>query len=807
MPSVTRWLSLAIFALSTQAGRFPPLVLARASNSTALVYDNADWDQAAAQASDFVSQLTLDEKIGIVTGDTLNAQGCVGNVDAIARLGFGGLCMLDGPQALRGVDGVSVFPSGITMGATWDTDLIRQRGVAMAEEFKGKGGHVMLGPVSGPLGRNPLGGRNWEGFAADPYLAGACMSASITGSQSVGVQTSSKHFIGNEQETQRTQTSDNGAIVEAISSNIDDRTLHELYLWPFADAIRAGTSSVMCSYNRLDQEYACANERLLTDILRTEMGFRGYVVSDWYATHSTAETANSGTDIEMPGVSQTEGSAYFGPALLAAVTSGSVAEERLDEMATRVLTPYYLLGQNATDYPTVDPATIYASLLHELGWNSPEIALILPLLGNPEPPAGRDVRGDHGALIRKMGSAGTVLLKNKGNVLPLGDTAMNVGVFGNDAGDPTDGLANELKDPPYGFEYGTLDIGGGSGTGRHATLVSPLSAVKERVARSGGKVQYLLSNPIIAEGAFKMIYPRPDVCLVFLKTFAAETYDRDSFEADWNSTRVVSSVAAFCPNTVVVTHSGGLNTMPWADHENVTAIVAAHLPGEESGNSLVDVLWGDAEPGGRLPYTVPKQAADYDIPVVNLTGEDDVGRYGWQANFTEGLNIDYRHFDALDIEPLYEFGFGLSYTSFELSGPATFTRTPSSHQNETLEPVPDASADVQPGGNPELWSILVRGGTTVMNTGDRAGATVVQLYLSYPEASVPDGTPVRVLRGFRKVFLAPGEEVTVTFDLTRRDLSYWDVDKQTWRIPEGEFGLQVGFSSRDLVQSAVLTLI
>ena len=233
------------------------------------------------------------------------------------------------------------------------------------------------------------------------------------------------------------------------------------------------------------------------------------------------------------------------------------------------------------------------------------------------------------------------------------------------------------------------------------------------------------------------------------------------------------------------------------------AILAAHLPGEESGNSLVDVLWGDVEPSGRLPYTIPKEAADYDIPVTNLTGED-VGRYGWQANFTEGLLIDYRHFDSLDTEPLYEFGFGLGYTTFELAGDLTFVNASS---NAMLSEVPDPSLKIEPGGNPDLWTTLLTGQTTVKNTGSTAGSVVVQLYVSLPAESSPEGTPLRVLRGFEKVFLEPGEEEVVKFPLTRRDLSYWNIERRTWQIPQGEFLFRVGFSSRDFKDEVKLNVL
>ena len=653
--------------------------------------------------------------------------------------------------------------------------------------------------MSGPLGRHPLGGRNWEGFSADPYLAGEAMKATIQGAQSVGVQTCSKHYIVNEQETQRSQTTlENGTIIEAVSSNVDDRTLHELYLWPFADAVKAGTTSIMCSYNRANQTYACANEYLLTEVLRKELGFRGYVVSDWFATHGTAEYANGGLDMEMPGVVGTDDPPWFGANLSEAIQAGEVSEDRLDQMVTAIMTPYYLLGQDSAEYPEIDPAIVWVLAVQNLGWDSP----IIPSLGNTTP-SGRDVREDHASLIREMGAAGTVLLKNEGSILPLKDGSLaNIGVFGNDAIAPTDGLAYFGSDPA-GFETGTLDIGGGSGTGRHTTLVAPLDAIRARVSGTGAKVQYIASNKVLESNDFRTIYPIPELCLVFIKSWASEGRDRLSFEADWNSTVVVNNVAEFCNNTIVITHSGGVNTMPWADHPNVKAILAAHLPGEESGNSLADVLWGDVEPSGRLPYTIPKAASDYDIPVVNLTGHD-VGRYGWQANFTEGLIIDYRHFDSLDIEPLYEFGFGLSYTTFELAKNLHLTK---SSPDADIPPTPDPTVDTEPGGNPQLWETLLIAETTVENTGSRTGAAVAQLYVSFPSDSVPSGTPVRVLRGFEKVYLPPGEAKTVAFSLTRRDLSYWNTEERTWQIPQGEFIFRAGFSSRDLGDEAKYSVL
>ncbi|OLN97641.1 putative beta-glucosidase G 2 [Colletotrichum chlorophyti] len=742
-----------------------------------------NWDAAVSKANAFVAQLNLTEKTWMVTGKLgLDAGGCIGNIVPIERVGFPGLCLLDGPTALDRADLVSVFPAGLTTAASWDKELIYQRGKALGDEFRDKGVHVGLGPVAGPLGRQVLGGRNWEGFSVDPYLTGVAMRLTIEGMQFSGVQACAKHFIGNEQETQRTNSwLSNGTEIAAISSNIDDRTLHELYLWPFADSIRAGVASVMCSYNRLNQTYACENSGLLNGILKTELAFKGWTVSDWFATHSGADSINNGLDMNMPGpighAQVSTGETYWGPNITTMIKDGSVSEDRLNQMIRLIMTQYYYFEQDSVDYPTVDPSLIFTIAAQS------NLLELLPF----EPPPSRDVQRDHGKLIRKLGAEATVLLRNVNGTLPLKAPA-NIGVFGNDAADPADGLVFGA-----GFEIGTLSVGGGSGTGRHTYLVSPLEAIKAHARKTGSRVQYILNNKVLAAGDFSSLYPIPEVCLVFLNTFASETYDRTSYEADWNSTLVVENVAHRCPNTVVVTHSAGINTLPWAGNPNVTAILAAHLPGQETGNSIVDVLWGKVNPSGRLPYSIPVDAKDTDIPIVNLTKSDVTSPTAWQADFTEGLLIDYRHLDAHSIDPLYEFGFGLSYTTFEMQSSLKIKQLV-----KHVSAIPDPSTPNAPGGNPELWEPVVRVTARVTNTGTVTGATVPQLYVSLPRDSVPEGTPVQVLRGFDKVSLEPKESKMVHFDLLRRDLSYWDVASQTWVIPEGPVEFRVGLSSRDI---------
>jgi beta-glucosidase len=481
---------------------------------------------------------------------------------------------------------------------------------------------------------------------------------------------------------------------------------------------------------------------------------------------------------------------YFGGNITTGVNNGTIDTERLDDMITRIMTPYYALHQDE-DFPSVDP-----SIARLNTFSLPHTWL---REWNLEGPERRDVRDNHGELIRKIAAESTVLLKNENNALPL-KAPKSIAVFGNDAGDNTEGPLNQAQ-----FEFGTLAVGGGSGAALFTYLVSPLEAIKTRAAKDGALVETWLNNTQVINrnpaGWSAIPLPNdPDVCLVFLKGWASEAVDRESLDLDWNGNELVEKVASFCPNTVVVTHSAGINLLHFADNQNVTAILAAHYPGQESGNSIVDVLYGDVNPSGHLPYTIAYEAQDYNGPIVtnvNTTGKDD-----WQSYFTERLETDYRHFDAQDIDVRYEFGFGLSYTTFAFASDLTV-----SPKNAELEissrPPPLAT---QPGGNPSLWEVLYTVSATVHNTGSVRGSAVPQLYLSFPD-STPAGTPPKQLRGFEKIELAAGQRGEVKFDLMRRDLSYWNVEEQTWVIPEGEFEVHVGWSSRDLVLGEGLTVV
>ncbi|KAJ7881142.1 glycoside hydrolase superfamily [Mycena olivaceomarginata] len=631
------------------------------------VKGSGDWALAVAKAKKFVAGLTLAEKVNVTTGvDVLNR--CVGNTGTIPRIGWAGFCLEDSPLGVRFADFASAFPAGINAAATWDVDLIKARGVAMAQEHRGKGVNVALGPMTN-MGRVAAGGRNWEGFGGDPFLSGVATAATIEGMQGVGVIATVKHYIGNEQEHFR-GGSEAGQVQ---SSNIDDKTLHELYLWPFAEAVKAGVGSVMCSYNFINQTQACQNSKLINGILKEELGFQGFIMSDWAAMINGVQPALAGLDMNMPGFvgygvgpqddpdPSTATNSWWGHALIDMVNNGSVPEARIDDMVTRSIAAWYKMGQDK-NYPHVS-----FSQLTEATYLNGELV-------NEH----INVQGDHYKLIREIGAASTILLKNTKSALPLKvKNLKRIGIFGSDAGPHPvgpNGCSDGQRDK--GCNEGTLAMGWGSGTANFPYLVDPLAAISQHIQS--------IDPTVVVEGvlddfnlaAQTAVSSLADTCVVFVSADSGEGYitvdgnagDRNNLTLWANGETLINNVASTCANTIVVQHVvGPVLVESWINNPNVTAVLHAGIPGQESGNALVDVLFGDGaqatNPSGRLPYTIAKERSDYPADVV-YTSSDTVP----QITYSEGLNIDYRHFDAEGIEPRFEFGFGLSYTTFGYSG-------------------------------------------------------------------------------------------------------------------------------------------
>ncbi|KAL8292699.1 hypothetical protein RQP46_001311 [Phenoliferia psychrophenolica] len=732
----------------------------------------------------------------MTTGAGINGR-CVGNTGAVTRKDFPGLCLEDSPLGVRFADFTSAFPAGINAAATWDKGLIKKRGAAMGAEHRGKGVNVALGPMMN-LGRVAAGGRNWEGAGylllsvgctltghTKPYLAGIASAETIKGVQSQGVIACAKHFIGNEQEHFR-----GGSGAQAESSNIDDRTIHELYLWPFAESVRAGVGSVMCSYNRVNQTFACENSKMINGLLKEELDFQGFVVSDWGGVESGVLSALAGADMDMPGfyaygdVNQDNpaisNNSYWWASLERPFNNGSVPLGRVQDMVTRTMAAYYKMGQDHPDYPQVN----FDQLTEDTYLNGINGTIVNEHI---------DVQADHRNLIREIGAASTVLLKNTKQTLPLSASAYrHWGIFGSDAGDSPEG-PNGCVD--RGCDSGTLAMGWGSGTANFPYIIAPLAAIQSHVHSENGNaiVEGVLNDYAIQVAA---VARQADICLVFVNADSGEGYitvdgnagDRNNLTLWHSGDDLIKNVTSECSNTVVVMHTVGPVIMEkWVENPNVTAILSAGLPGQETGNAIVDVLFGAVNPSGRLPYTIAKERADYPADVLYTNMSMEVP----QITYSERLLIDYRWFDAQSITPRYEFGWGLSYTSFYYHD-LCITHSSSSNSRRKVDLAPRTNS---PGGFGSLWETAYTVSFTVENTGEYDGNEVSQLYLGFPKAA---DEPPKVLRGFERTYIKKGHSEKVSLKLTKKDISIWSVEQQAWVVPKGQFEVTVGQSSRTI---------
>ncbi|RDB23963.1 putative beta-glucosidase L [Hypsizygus marmoreus] len=727
------------------------------------------WAAANAKARAKIAGFTLDEKVSVATGVGWEGGRCVGNIPSIEPIAgreWPGLCLEDAPLGVRFADYITSFPTGVNTAATFNRRLIRLRGLLMGKEHVGKGVNVALGPMMN-MGRVAGGGRNWEGFGADPFLAGESAYETILGMQEGGVQACAKHLVNNEQEHKRTQS----------TSDVDDRTQHEIYAHPFLRSVMAGVTSMMCSYNFINGTYACENDKVMNDIVKREYGFQGYIMSDWQATHSTI-SAVTGLDMTMPGdITFHSGTTYFGANLTTYVQNGTIPEGRIDDMATRILAGWYLLHQDVPSFPPVNFDAFRPD--------------------NEDTNEHIDVQDDHYKLVREIGAASTVLLKNVRGALPL-KKPRSIVLIGSDAGPGKIG-PNQFGD--QGGNDGILAIGWGSGTTNFTYLVSPLEAIQRRARKDRTSVSWFLDDFNLERAGNIAI--RKSAALVFINSDSGEEYitvdgnegDRKNLTAWHGGDMLVEAVAAQNNNTIVVVHSvGPLIVEPWIDHPNVTAVLWAGAPGQEAGNSITDVLYGVWNPSGRLPYTIAKQPSDYPAQLVLGGGPQDV----LTIPYTEGLEIDYRHFDAKNITPRFEFGFGLSYTTFKYSKLRISKISSPDCTQADLEKAWEAgkASPIGQGSSTALWlhRPAFRVTFNVKNTGSVFGGDIPQLYLNMPPSS---GEPPSILKGFTNVEILPGEKKPVTITLSRYDLSIWDAGAQGWRRPSGAIGVTVGTSSRD----------
>ncbi len=610
----------------------------------------------------------------------------------------------------------------------------------------------------------------------------------------------------------------------------------------------------MCAYQQVNNSYSCQNSHLMNYLLKGELGFQGFVMSDWQGQHSGVASALAGLDMTMPGDIQFEsGTSYWGANLTVAVLNGTIPEWRLDDMATRIMAAFFQVRGDAPNTPTNFHSFTRQTYGFQHDLAQKDYALVNQHL---------DVRRDHGNLIRQIGAASTVLLKNVNNALPLGRDRVTA-VFGEDAGTPRRG-PNGC--PDRGCLDGTLAMGWGSGTASFPYLVTPETAIQNEIVSQLGRFESIPDNYAGAE--IKALAERAEVAIVFVNAHSGEAFlnvdgnlgDRNNLTLWRDGDTLVQNVSALCNNTIVVIHSGGPVLLgDYPDHPNITAILWAGLPGEQSGNAIADVLFGRVNPSARLPFTIGNARDDYGTDVLYFPNE---GTNAPQVSFTEGVFIDYRAFDQANITPTYEFGYGLSYTTFSYSN-LTVKKTSAGRYTplngltqpaptlgflsnateeyffpDDIDPVaryiypylnrsdrltspsgnvqaipaalPEGSQDGSPqplhpaggapGGNPQLYDVLYQVTATITNTGSVAGAEVPQLYLSLGGPY----DPKVVLRGFERLSIEPGSSAEFHVDLTRRDLSNWDPASQNWIISEYRKTVYVGPSSRKLPLTAQL---
>jgi beta-glucosidase len=818
------------------------------------------------RVENLLKQLTLKEKISLLSG--MDAW----NTVPVERLGVSSLTMTDGPhgvrtsfpEALNRVTTLTTcFPTGVSMAASWNTELVEEVAEALAEETRGAGCDILLGPCVNIV-RHPLAGRNFEAYSEDPYLAGKIGVAWVKGLQSKQVGASLKHFACNNQEFERFRG----------NSVIDERSLREIYLSQFEMVVKeAKPYTVMCSYNRVNGVYASEHKQLLRQILKEEWGFDGVVVSDWTANHTVTASVENGLDLEMPGPAR-----YYGALLEDAVNIWQIEEARIDEAARRILTLLARVGR------LDDPAKLPAGSL-----NTPE----------------------HQALARKLAEESITLLKNENSLLPLEPGRVKtIAVIGPNAAEARiGGGGSSYIDPPYRVSplaalqtrlNGKVDVfyaqgcdntlepptmsmeilstpdgqpgtlwcffnnpelagqpldtrvapkledylwsNGGQVAGLTSTrfslriqanFVAPESGhyrffmphssrlrllldgevlcdhLSPRSSNDANMAEFLVDlereltggqryeltlellkdndeNALMFKVGFQRTYhpgeddrmeravelaKRCDVALVFAgmpEGYESEGKDRPDLSLPGPQAELIEAVALANPRTVVVLNAGSPVEMPWLNL--VPAVLEAYYAGQEGGNAVADILLGNINPSGKLSESFPKRLEDTPA-FLDYPGGRDV-RYG------EGIFVGYRYYEKRQVEPLFPFGFGLSYTRFEYSDLKV-----------------TSSGKI---GEPVEVSLTVR------NSGPRAGKEVIQLYVSDPLSSLV--RPVKELKAFSKIDLQPGQSQQVHFQLDQRAFAFYHPVQKNWVAEPGLFFIHVGSASNDIRCSAELNL-
>ena len=699
------------------------------------------------RVEDALSRMTLEEKIAVTHAQSKFCS------PGVARLGIPEFWMTDGPHGIRPEvlwdewdqagwtnDSCVAFPALTCLAATWDTDMSMLYGKSIGEEARYRNKTVLLGPGVN-IYRTPLNGRNFEYMGEDPYLAGRMVVPYVQGVQQNGVAACVKHYALNNQEVNRHTT----------NVIVDDRALYEIYLPAFKAAVQEGKAwSIMGAYNLYKGQHACHNQYLLNDILKGEWGFDGVVVSDWGGVHDTDQAITNGLDMEFGswtdglsnGASNAYDNYYLADPYLERIQSGKAGTKELDDKVRRILRLAFRT--------TMDRNRPYGAM------RSPE----------------------HYDAARKIGEAGIVLLQNNGNLLPI-DLAKTkkIAVIGE----------NAVK---------MMTVGGGSSSLKVQREISPLDGIRNRVGNraevvyargyvgdASGEYNGVVSGQNLKDGrspeeliaeAVRVAGEADYVIFIGGLNKSAhqdcEDSDRTGLGLPYGQDRVITELVKTNQNLVVVNVSGNAVAMPWI--KEVPAVLQAWFLGSETGNAIAAVLMGDVNPSGKLPFTFPARLED--VPAHQLgeyPGSEKVGDIV-NEKYNEGIFVGYRWADKQKkAKPLFPFGHGLSYTAFEYGKPVADKKTMTADDTITFT-------------------------VTVKNTGDREGQEVVQLYISDKKSSLP--RPVKELKGFRKVKLAPGEEQKVSFTVAKDALSFFDDAKHEWIAEPGKFEAVIAASAADI---------
>jgi beta-glucosidase len=665
------------------------------------------------------ADLTLDQKAALLTGRDFST------THPVEESGLAPVVLVDGPHGVRPPDAAAdhlainaslpatCFPPAVAVGSSWDPDVAARVGAAVAAEARAYGIDVVLGPGVN-IKRSPLCGRNFEYYAEDPLVAGVLGAAHVRAMQDAGVGASVKHFAANNQEADRMR----------VSADVDERALREIYFPAFERVVKeARPATVMSAYNRINGVYASQNPWLLTEILRDDWGFDGLVVSDWGAVRDRVTALEAGLDLAMP---QDGGRGC--EAVLAAVRAGTLDEAVVDRSVRRILA----LAAAAAERKRAEPAVETASA------------------------PGFDVAAHH-ALARELAAECAVLLKNEGGVLPLAADA-RIAVVGAFAAAPR-------------FQGGGSSHINATRTDTALEAVRALAADPDRVRFAPGFTLDDTDDAARLREEAVALAREADVAVVFAGLAEAdesEGYDRDTLDLPAAQVQVIRAVAAAARKTVVVLSNGGVVSLEgW--HDEVDAVLEGWLLGQGGGSALADLLFGKANPSGRLAETIPYRLADTPS-YLNFPGEQGHVRYG------EGVMVGYRHYTSVGRPVRYPFGHGLSYTTFT-TGPVT------------VSPVGSDGAEVT---------------VPVTNTGTRAGKHVVQVYVA--TLAGPVRRPDRELRAFAKVALDPGETRSVTFTLDRRAFAYWDIERHDWVVAAGDYRIQIGDNVLEIAAEESITL-